>query len=229
MVRANDELTGRIVSILFDYWTVPELKGIATSGFKALGVKIAPEIIEALATEALGSPQLMQSLCLNLCLEKNRRNEQAIETKTEVSDAELRSALERTTHQTDYSRTVEKLHTGAKERGTQRKEFELIDETKGDVYRAILLALIQNPPRLSFDYDEVMDRIREVCKEAPPVGSSVQLALKQMDGIAKDIKKDTPVLEWDDDKLEVTNPYFMFYLRSSQKVDQIYKGKSGMV
>jgi len=50
-----------------------------------------------------------------------------------------------------------------------------------------------------------------------------------MDGIAKDIKKDTPVLEWDDDKLEVTNPYFMFYLRSSQKVDQIYKGKSGMV
>ncbi len=229
MVRANDELTGRIVSILFDYWTVPELKGIATSGFKALGVKIAPEIIEALATEALGSPQLMQSLCLNLCLEKNRRNEQVLETKTEVSDAELRAALERTTHQTDYSRTVEKLHTGAKERGTQRKEFELIDETKGDVYRAILLALIQNPPRLSFDYDEVMDRIREVCKEAPPVGSSVQLALKQMDGIAKDIKKDTPVLEWDDDKLEVTNPYFMFYLRSSQKVDQIYKGKSGMV
>ena len=229
MVRANDELTGRIVSILFDYWTVPELKGIATSGFKALGVKIAPEIIEALATEALGSPQLMQSLCLNLCLEKNRRNEQVLETKTEVSDAELRAALERTTHQTDSSRTVEKLHTGAKERGTQRKEFELIDETKGDVYRAILLALIQNPPRLSFDYDEVMDRIREVCKEAPPVGSSVQLALKQMDGIAKDIKKDTPVLEWDDDKLEVTNPYFMFYLRSSQKVDQIYKGKSGMV
>ena len=229
MVRANDELTGRIVSILFDYWIVPELKGIATSGFKALGVKIAPEIIEALATEALGSPQLMQSLCLNLCLEKNRRNEQVLETKTEVSDAELRAALERTTHQTDYSRTVEKLHTGAKERGTQRKEFELIDETKGDVYRAILLALIQNPPRLSFDYDEVMDRIREVCKEAPPVGSSVQLALKQMDGIAKDIKKDTPVLEWDDDKLEVTNPYFMFYLRSSQKVDQIYKGKSGMV
>ena len=229
MVRANDELTGRIVSILFDYWTVPELKGIATSGFKALGVKIAPEIIEALATEALGSPQLMQSLCLNLCLEKNRRNEQVLETKTEVSDAELRAALERTTHQTDYSRTVEKLRTGAKERGTQRKEFELIDETKGDVYRAILLALIQNPPRLSFDYDEVMERIREVCKEAPPVGSSVQLALKQMDGIAKDIKKDTPVLEWDDDKLEVTNPYFMFYLRSSQKVDQIYKGKSGMV
>lgn len=229
MVRANDELMGRVVSILFDYWTIPELKIIATSGFSALGVEISPAIVDELAIEALGSPQLMQSLCLNLCLEKGIRNKQVLEMRTEVSEVELRAAVERTTLQTDYSRTVEKLHTGAKERGTQRKEFKLKDGSAGDVYRAILLALIENPPRLSFDYDEIMGRIRCVCTVESPVGSSVQLALKQMDGIAKDIKKDTPVLEWDDDKLEITNPYFMFYLRSSQKVGQIHKGKSGMV
>lgn len=229
MVRANDELSGRIVSILFDYWTVPELKIIADSGFSVLGVDIAPAIVEELAIEALGSPQLMQSLCLSLCLEKGIRNKQVLEERTDVSEEELRVALERTTLQTDYSRTVEKLHIGARERGTQRKEFNLKDGSRGDVYRAILLALIENPPRLSFDYDEVMDRIKRVCTEESPVGSSVQLALKQMDGIARDIKKDKPVLEWDDDKLEVTNPYFMFYLRSSQKVDQIHKKKSGMV
>ncbi|MHA7850799.1 P-loop NTPase family protein [Roseovarius sp.] len=229
MVRANDELTGRIISILFDYWTVQELELIAKNGFSTLGVDIAPAIIKKLATEALGSPQLMQSLCLNLCLEKRIRNKQVLERRTEVSDEEYRAALERTTLQTDYSRTVEKLHTGAKERGTQRKEFNLKDGSKGDVYRTILLALIENPPRLSYDYDEIMDRIKGVCIEESPVGSSVQLALKQMDGIAKDIKKDTPVLEWDDDKLEVTNPYFMFYLRSSQKIDHIHTGKAGMV
>ncbi|SDF82152.1 ATP-binding protein [Thalassobaculum litoreum] len=229
MVRANDELTGRTYSILFDYWTVDELKFIASSGFSALGVDIAPAIIDKIATEALGSPQLMQSLCLNLCLEKGIRNKQVLEERTEVSEAEYRAALERTTLQTDYSRTVEKLHTGAKERGTQRKEFTLKDESIGDVYRAILLALIENPPRLSFDYDEIMGRINKVCIDKTPVGSSVQLALKQMDGIAKDIKRDAPVLEWDDDKLEVTNPYFMFYLRSSQKIDHIHKKKSGMV
>lgn len=229
MVRANDELTGRIVSISFDYWTVPELRVIADRGFKALGVDIAPEIVQKLAVEALGSPQLMQSLCLSLCLEKGIRNKQVLEKRTEVSDEEFRAALERTTLQTDYSRTVEMLHTGAKERGTQRKEFRLKDGSTGDVYRAILLALIENPPRLSFDYDEVMNRIKNGCQGESPVGSSVQLALKQMYGIAKDIKKDTPVLEWDDDKLEVTNPYFMFYLRSSQKIEQIHKGKSGMM
>lgn len=229
MVRANDELTGRIISILFDYWTVQELELIAKKGFSALGVEIAPNIIKGLATESLGSPQLMQSLCLNLCLEKDVRSEQALEKRMEVLDAEYRAALERTTLQTDYSRTVEKLHTGAKERGTQRKEFKFKDGSAGDVYRAILLALIENPPRLSFDYDEIMYRIKAICTEDSPVGSSVQLALKQMDSIAKDIKKDSPVLEWDDDKLEITNPYFMFYLRSSQKIDQIHKGKLGMV
>lgn len=229
MVRANDELTGRIVSILFDHWTVPELKIIAEYGFKALGVDIGPAVVERLAIEALGSPQLMQSLCLSLCLEKGIRNKQVLEKRTNVSEEEFRAVLERTTLQADYSRMVEKLHTGAKERGTQRKEFKLKDGSTGDVYRAILLALIENPPRLTFDYDEVMGRIKSVCNEESPPGSSVQLALKQMDDIAKQIKKDSPVLEWEDDKLEVTNPYFMFYLRSSQKVEQIHKGKSGMV
>ena len=229
MVRANDELTGRTVSIVFDYWTVQELELIAQKGFSALGVDIAPAIIKKLAIEALGSPQLMQSLCLNLCLEKGIRDKQVMEKRTEISSAEFSASLERTTLQTDYSRTVEKLHTGAKERGTQRKEFKLKDGATGDVYRAILLALNEDPPRLTFDYDEVMVRIKSVCTDDSPVGSSVQLALKQMDGIARDIKKDTPVLEWDDDKLEVTNPYFMFYLRSSHKIHQIHSGKSGMV
>jgi len=217
MVRANDELTGRIVSIQFDYWTVPELEMIANSGFSALEVDIAPARIKQLATEALGSPQLMQSLCLNLCLEKGIRKKQDLTTRTDVSDEEFRATLERTTLQTDYSKTVEKLHTGAKERGTQRKEFSFKDGSKGDVYRAILLALVENPPRLSFDYDEIMDRIKSICNEDAPVGSSVQLALKQMDGIAEDINRESPILEWDDDKLEITNPYFMFYIRSSQK------------
>ncbi|MEM5521494.1 hypothetical protein [Sulfitobacter sp. AS59] len=229
MVRANDELTGRIVSILFDYWRVSELELIANAGFAELGVDIAPDRIMQLATEALGSPQLMQSLCLNLCLEKGIREKQTLEERTEVTDADISATLERTTLQTDFSRTVEKLHTGAKERGTQRKEFKFKDDSVGDVYRSVLLALIENPPRLSFDYDEIMARIKAVCADEVPVGSSVQLALKQMDGIAADLNRDSPILEWDDDKLEITNPYFMFYLRSSNKVAQIYSSKSGMI
>jgi len=214
---------------MFDYWTVAELQQIATEGFSALGVEIAPSRVRELATEALGSPQLMQSLCLNLCLEKKIRNKQELTQRTEITDEEFNATLERTALQADYSRAVEKLHIGAKERGTQRKEFSFTDGSKGDVYRAVLLALLSNPPRLSFDYDEIMNRIKLVCSGESPVGSSVQLALKQMDGISKEISADTSIMEWDDDRLEITNPYFMFYLRSSQLIDKIYARKSGMV
>jgi hypothetical protein len=227
MVRANDELTGRVISISIDYWAVPELEEIAKAGFAALDVVVDEARIRQLATEALGSPQLMQSLCLNFCLEKGIRNKGDL--REAISDANISATLERTSLQTDYSRTVEKLHTGAKERGTQRKEFSFSDGSKGDVYRAILLSLVENPPRLSFDYDEIMSRIKIVCKGESPVGSSVQLALSQMDGIAKELNREYPILEWDDDKLEITNPYFMFYLRASNKIDQIYTNKLGMV
>ena len=229
MVRANDELTGRNISITFTYWSIQELENIAKAGFNAMGVEIAPQRIRELATEALGSPQIMQSLCLNLCLHKNIRNREALEKRTDISDEDMRAALERTTLQTDYSRAVEKFHTGARERGTQRKEFSFSDGSKGDVYRAILLSINCNPPRLSFDYDEIMERIKNVCIGDSPAGSSVQLALKQIDSIAKDVGQGNPILEWDDDRLEVTNPYFMFYLRSSPKLEQIYTSKSGMV
>lgn len=229
MVRANDELTGRVVSISFDYWTISELEEIGKAGFGVLDVSVNEERIRELATEALGSPQLMQSLCLSFCLEKGIRNKGELKERKVITDGDMAATLERTSLQTDYSRAVEKLHTGAKERGTQRKEFSFSDGSKGDVYRAILLSLVENPPRLSFDYDEIMSRIKAVCSGEAPVGSSVQLALSQMDGIAKDMNKEYPFLEWDDDKLEITNPYFMFYLRASNKIDQIYSSKAGMV
>tara|TARA_R110000772_G_scaffold246863_1_gene360590 strand:+ start:607 stop:1905 length:1299 start_codon:yes stop_codon:yes gene_type:complete len=229
MVRANDELTGRTVSIVFGYWSVEELMLIADAGFRALGVDVSPSTKQRLAIEALGSPQLMQTLCLNLCLEMGIREKQELVSRTTVSDNTFATALERTTLTTDYLRTVEKLHTGAKERGTQRKEFNFSDGSKGDVYRAVLLAIVANPPRLSFDYDEIMARIKLICIDDAPSGSSAQLALTQMGGIAKDVGAVAPVLEWDDDKLEVINPYFMFYLRSSNKLGDIYTKKKGMV
>lgn len=229
MVRANDELTGRVSSVLFDYWDISELEKIAEKGFEALDVRVDASRIRQLAVESLGSPQLMQSLCLNFCLEKGIREKGGLKEREAITDSNILATLERTSLQTDYSRTVEKLHTGAKERGTQRKEFLFSDNSKGDVYRAVLLSLVENPPRLSFDYDELMARIKIVCKGESPSGSSVQLALSQMDGIAKELNIVSPILEWDDDKLEVNNPYFMFYLRASNKLSQIYSNKKGMI
>jgi hypothetical protein len=66
-VRGMPDLTGRLQRVEFEYWRTEDLMEIASKGFSALGVKIGPSIISALATEACGSPQLMQMLCSSVC------------------------------------------------------------------------------------------------------------------------------------------------------------------
>jgi AAA+ ATPase superfamily predicted ATPase len=229
VVRANDELSGRLISIDFDYWNEADLSKIADQGFDELEVDIAPGIIRRLAKESLGSPQLMQSLCLNLCLETNIRNKMGENVRRDISDLDFKKALERTAQQSDYSSIVDKLHAGAKQRGTQRKEFSLKDNSTGDVYRAILLALVSDPPKLNFTYDEITQRVRNVCRTDSPTGSSVNESLSQMAGIASDFAKgDVPILEWEEENLEINNPYFMFYLRASNRLQMIYHRKTGI-
>lgn len=67
VVRSNTELRGRVAAVDMAYWTVAELEQIARKGFAAFNGEVAPWVEATLAGEAFGSPQLMQSICLNLC------------------------------------------------------------------------------------------------------------------------------------------------------------------
>ena len=58
-----------------------------------------------------------------------------------------------------------------------------------------------------------------------PVGSSVAQALMQMDKLATAVQE-APVIEWDEDVLDIVEPYFLFFLRCSpylQKLAQDHK------
>ena len=112
------------------------------------------------------------------------------------------------------------LHDGPKLRGTERKEFSFADSTRGDVYRCVLLAMKVDPPRLSFRYDEMLTRTAAQCNGESPVGSSVAQALMQMDKLAKTVQE-APVIEWDEDVLDIVEPYFLFFLRNSSFLQQI--------
>ena len=67
MVRANTELRGRVQSIDMEYWNLRELEQIGKSGFPWLNMHVDDGFIARLAVEACGSPQLMQTLCLQTC------------------------------------------------------------------------------------------------------------------------------------------------------------------
>jgi hypothetical protein len=106
------------------------------------------------------------------------------------------------------------LHAGPKLRGTERKLFKFMDGSSGDVYRCVLLAIRADPARLSFRYDEMLRRTRDICAGKSPVGSSVAESLSQMARLAKTIQ-DAPVIGWDEDVLDIVEPYFLFFLRCS--------------
>jgi hypothetical protein len=130
------------------------------------------------------------------------------------------SVFERTSTLTDYSTMLSVLHAGPKQRGTERKEFRFKDRTRGDVYRCVLLAMKANPPRLALRYDEMLDRTTAVCKGESPVGSSVVQALMQMHKLAETVQE-APVIECDEDVLDIVEPYFLFFLRSSSYLQKL--------
>lgn len=219
VVRSNPELSGRIAAVNIGYWDKNELEVIGKLGFPKLNIDIANSAIERLASEAFGSPQLMQSLCLNLCREKGITEQLDEMSRIETDDRDFARIFERTSSMSDYSSVVDGLHSGPKERGQERKQFRFSDGSKGDVYRAVLLAISDAPPKLTFTYDDLIQRVGNITIDEKPVGSSISQALAQMDTpLSKNLSPRVPILEWDENVLNILEPYFLFFLRSSTKL-----------
>jgi hypothetical protein len=220
VVRSNPELRGRVTAIDMSYWSTKELEEIAFRGFKELNVDVAPSVLTGLSNEAFGSPQLMQAISLNFCFESNIGETLKKHVRIEMGANEVRKVLERTSTTTDFSTMVTALHAGPKQRGTERKQFQFKDGSAGDVYRCVLLAVTGDPSSLSFRYDEMLKRATALCVGESPVGSSVSESLVQMAKLAKTVQ-DVPVIEWDEDVLDIVEPYFLFFLRCSPLLSQL--------
>jgi hypothetical protein len=173
VVRSNTELRGRVTAIDMSYWEANELLQIADLGFRGLNVDLAPVAVAALVAEAFGSPQLMQTICLNFCFDRDISETLPEQQRIEIDKKTIKKIFERTTVTTDFSTMLNALHAGPKQRGTERKQFIFHDGTRGDVYRCVLLAMKADPSSLSFRYDEMLKRTSDVCRGESPVGSSV--------------------------------------------------------
>jgi hypothetical protein len=225
VVRSNPELRGRVTAIDMSYWTIEELEQIAFRGFRELNIDLAPADTRALANEAFGSPQLMQAICLNFCSERGVRETRPVYQRMQIDNNVLRPIFERTSATADYTKMLNALHSGPKQRGTERKQFNFIDGTRGDVYRCVLLAMRADPASLSFRYEDILRRVREVCTDENPAGSSVAESLDQMAKLARAVQK-APVIEWDEDVLDIVEPYFLFFLRCSPHLARLAKHSS---
>ena len=220
VVRANPELRGRVLAVDLHYWNPIELYAIAEKGFRLLNVGMTSETINSFATEAAGSPQLMQAICLNACLDLEFREPQASLVNYSLAPPERSSIFERTASTTNFRSLVDVLDGGPRTRGTERKTYDFSDMTEGDVYRCILKAIASDPPKLSFSYDEIVRRVNDICMTEPPVGSSIVGSCVQIAKLASEKFPKERVIDWDETKnvLDIPDPYLLFYLRWSGRL-----------
>ena len=215
VVRMNPELRGRVEAVDLEYWRPDEIAAIGRQGFEALAIDMSEGVIANLAEHAFGSPQLMQAICLEVCRLLEVKGTSLNLRNIDLTARQIRHALEMTSRMTDYSSLLVALHSGPKQRGQERSQFDFFDASRGDVYRGILMALQCDPPVLTLPYDEILARIRRVCAGSAPTGSSVSNALEQMTLIAEQVQASSKVIDWSDDILDIEDPYFLFYLRYS--------------
>ncbi|TDQ34800.1 ATP-binding protein [Thiopseudomonas denitrificans] len=220
VIRSNPDLRGRVLSIDFEYWGTETLKKIAYKGFAELGVGYRQSAIDNLASEAAGSPQLMQYLCLNACYEMGLREKSETEFEL-LSDPQIHENIcRRTVQSTDYGSVVELMKEGPRTRGSDRNVYVTRFGWNGDVYRLLVKALSVDPSQLTFRYNALNQRILGICPTGGPSGSSITSACAHSAKIVNDAAG-SRIVEWDGehDVFDIRDPYFLFYLRWSDAAD----------
>lgn len=220
VVRALPELRGRVTTVDLDYWNIEDLRKIAADGFSVLNFEANEESISAFSIEAAGSPQLMQSISLATCFFSDVREKAILHRAFSFNEGERRKIFERVAMTADFRTLVDVLDSGPKVRGVERKIYDFNDDTSGDVYRCVLKALASDPPKLSFPYQEIADRVESICRNDKPVGSSIFGSCSQMARLAIDNFPNERAIDWDEQKqvLDIPDPYLMFYLRWSERL-----------
>jgi hypothetical protein len=160
VIRGNPDLRGRVFSIDFDYWKPDVLAKIAYKGFNQLNITYRHPMVNKLATEAAGSPQLMQYLCLNSCFELGVRERPSAPVEFLDDPALFTTICRRTALSADYGSVVEKMKEGPKTRGADRKIHISRYGWQGDVYRLLVKALSLDPPQITFRYQSLIGGVR---------------------------------------------------------------------
>ncbi|WP_342580936.1 ATP-binding protein [Ureibacillus sp. FSL W7-1570] len=213
-IRKNPDLSGRLNLINIEPWQEDELKEIAITGFEQLGIKISDELASKMALESLTSPQLMQSICLNLSLILNIDEDESIK---EINDEKkLEESYRFTTINLPYQEVVKKLMAGPSTRGQERKKYQLKNGEKADIYHILLKAIAQNPPVVSLSVDEMKERIDQLLvinSKEKIEKNKIRDSLQKLHDIMFSSEPIYQVFEWKDNQIFILDPLFLFFLR----------------
>jgi hypothetical protein len=211
VLRANDDLQGRIVDFNFKYWSDDELVAIAKQGFVTLNVVCSDDFALSMAQEAAGSPQLMQSLCLEACYAIGAS--ETAERPIQIPDERgfLAQVCNAASKVVDFSTTINVMREGPLIRGNPRKAYVLKDDTAEDVYQILVRAIAMDPPKLHFSYSDMQTRVAALCKSDSPHFSD---SCFHMARLVND-RSNSDKLDWNAEqhRLSIRDPYLLFGIR----------------
>ncbi len=210
-VRNNPDLSGRFFSIDVNFWDESSLIDIGNKGFTELGIDLARAVLERLARESLGSPQLMQTLCLELgreYLDLDRPYENQTISEDVFSWQSVRS---RAVRSYDHTTLYEMLSNGPPRRGQARIIYDLVNSRTGDVYDVIAHALAVDPPFASIDLEQLRERASKVLSDTKTPNYSA--ALEQLNGL---FNRSHQPIQFDAERrrISMVDPHFYFFLRT---------------
>lgn len=204
-IRLNPDLTGRLSVIEIEPWKKEELEQIAQKGFSKLNVEVKEEMIAKMAVESIHSPQLMQSICLNIGLLPDNY----IEITAEVIEESCRF----TCTNLPYADVVRVLKAGPSPRGQKRLKYNLGDGSQRDIYSLMLKVLADNPPLVEIGLDELINRIQKNVVGIKITTKKIRDALKNWKKTLEDSGNLYQVFDWKDDTVHVLDNLFLFYIR----------------
>ena len=155
-IRTNPDLQGRISIIDIKPWSKDELRQIPRKGFAQLGIHVDDKYIESLVGESLASPQLMQLLCLNLCVLIKADSGNAVDVSEEI----IKKAYKFSTLNLDFKNVTAVISNGKTKRGRERKKY-CTSKGELDLYSLILEAIAQDPPIEEIGFDDLLTRINK--------------------------------------------------------------------
>ena len=162
-------------------------------------------LIARMAKESIHSPQLMQSICLNIGL--------LPDSSDTITDEVIEESCRFTCMNLPYGDVVRVLKAGPSTRGQQRLQYTLSDGSKRDIYGLILKVLSDNPPLVELSIEELMERIKNSAPENMITTKKVRDSLKNWQKLLETLGSLYQVLEWKDDTIHVLDNMLLFYIR----------------
>ena len=208
-VRSNPDLSGRVYSIDLGFWKPEDLMRIGAIGFPKVGLSLEEPALRRLAEEALTSPQIMHTLCLETARELGTEEGSRIRAVRE-RDIDFGAVLDRSARSYVNETAATRLRQGPARRGQERRLFGFVNDASGDVYELLVRAIGLDPARLSFPYEDLRDRAGRL---APGERPDLLPALDQWNDLFEE--EDYRPVEWDAEQRELTilDPHLYFWIR----------------